>query len=371
MLKHLERVLKASTAFILRLLFRSGKPPAIQQSEIRSILVIRQHNQLGDMLCAVPLLRALREAFPRAFIALMTSPVNNEVMLNSRYVNEVMNFDKTVFTGIGILKFIGFVRGLRRKRFDLAVVPATVSTSFTSDLLAFLSGAQIRIGASSLDGNENPSGFFFNVPVELDWRTTPHRHQGLRNADILKPLSLKVEDLKSEIALKNNEVDDAKLFADKAKNGKSTSIAFHPGAGKVPNRWPAERFAALAGVLSKEFDTAIVITSGPMDVEPVRDMTSQLTVPYQLVEGQPVRVVASSLAAVDLLISNDTGIMHVGAAVGTPVLSLFGPTDPEQWAPSDGRSRYIRGKDERIDSIPVDEVLRVAREMLRAKAKSV
>jgi len=76
-------------------------------------------------------------------------------------------------------------------------------------------------------------------------------------------------------------------------------------------------------------------------------------------------MVASILSAADLLVTNDTGIMHVGGAVGAPVLSLFGPTDPYQWAPIGPVHRFIRAEDGNIDTIPIDEVLKHAREMLR------
>jgi ADP-heptose:LPS heptosyltransferase len=82
------------------------------------------------------------------------------------------------------------------------------------------------------------------------------------------------------------------------------------------------------------------------------------------VANKSIREVAAILSLARLVISNDTGIMHVAAAVGTPVLSLFGPTDPEQWAPIGTKHRYIVGKGGDIETIPVEEVLTVAREML-------
>ena len=106
----------------------------------------------------------------------MASPVNIEVMEHNRYVSEVINYDKANFLGRGWIK-LGttwtFIRKLRAGKYDVAIVPSTVSTSFTSDLLTFLSGARTRIGAGSIDGRENPSGFFFNVPIDLDWREEP------------------------------------------------------------------------------------------------------------------------------------------------------------------------------------------------------
>ena len=91
--------------------------------------------------------------------------------------------------------------------------------------------------------------------------------------------------------------------------------------------------------------------------------------PYNTLLNNRIRVVASILRYVDLVVSNDTGIMHVAAGVGTPVLSLFGPTEPRQWAPLGGIHRYIKSETRDISEIPVQDVIRVAREMLLASGR--
>lgn len=313
------------------------------------------------MLCIVPTLRALRARFPNAFIVLVASPINHEVMRNCRYVDEVMNFDKTR----GAMSIVAFVRNLRKQNFDLAIVPSTVSMSFTSQLFAFLSKAETRIGAASIGGEENPSAFFFNVAVELDWRAAPHRHQTLRNLDMLKPLAIFSDDLHLEITFDREETAMIERLKREKAERKKLVIGYHPGAGKTPNRWEANRFARVANTLAQEFDAATLITAGPMDDEPVYEMTKWLTVPYNLIKGKPIREVAVILSTVDLMITNDTGIMHVAGAIGVPVLSLFGPTDPEQWAPVETKNRWLKGEEGDINTISVEEVLRTSREMLK------
>jgi ADP-heptose:LPS heptosyltransferase len=102
-----------------------------------------------------------------------------------------------------------------------------------------------------------------------------------------------------------------------------------------------------------------------MDEQPIRMMIDKLNVSYELIENKSIRQVASILSHLNLVIANDTGIMHVAGAVGVPVLSLFGPTDPEQWTPKGKLNRYILGSDKSIASITVEQVVATAREMLR------
>jgi heptosyltransferase-2 len=366
-----ERRLRKILVVILRRVLSSRRAVFLTHADIRKIFVIRQHNQLGDMLCVVPLLRALKSKFPAAEVSLLASPVNAEVMFNNRYLNDVIVYDKREMLGkisLRVSKLLSFVRHLRSRRFDVVLVPSTVSTSFTSDLFAYLSGASVRIGASSIDGKDNPSGFFFTSAVTLDWRNTPHRHQTLRNLDIARELGAYTDDLTIEMSLTVQEREKGKAFVGKALGQKAVGIGFHPGAGKVPNRWPASRFADAANALAREFDARVFVTFGQMDDVPVQEMLSQLTVGCEVIKFMPVRIVASILAHLQLVITNDTGVMHVAAAVGVPVLSLFGPTDAEQWAPIGQDFRYISGSGGNIANIGVEEVLQKAREMLRARA---
>ena len=370
MLKALEKRAKHLLISLLRILFHSSPVSIPPPDTIKRILVVRQHNQLGDMLCVVPLLRGLRERFPSAYIALVASPANVEVVLNNRYLDEVINFDKREFLSkrrLHVGKLITFLKNLRRQHFDVAIVPSTVSLSFTSHLLAYLSKAPVRIGAGSIDGRENPSSFLLNTMVDLDWRSTPHRHQTLRNLDVTKPIGVHTETLVVELTLTEQEIEEGKRKYVKEKGTSTLAIGFHPGAGKKLNCWQAERFASVANQLSKEFAATVFVTAGPMDNVEINQMIAGLEVPYYLMKNLPLRFVASIISNITLFISNDTGLMHVSAAVGVPVLSLFGPTDPQQWAPIGSRHRYVVSKDGSMSSISIEEVLETARGMLCAR----
>jgi heptosyltransferase-2 len=113
-----------------------------------------------------------------------------------------------------------------------------------------------------------------------------------------------------------------------------------------------------------EFKGHAFVTKGDMDGEPVRLMLEGMRNTPTVIDGKPIREVAAILAQMDLVISNDTGIMHVAAAVGAPVLSLFGPTNPAQWAPVAERHRYLSAPSGDMTSISEEEVLNHARQML-------
>ena len=221
------------------------------------------------------------------------------------------------------------------------------------------------MGAGSIDGKDNPSGFFFTHPRFLDWRDRTNVHQVRRNLEIW-PEPLPTPDFTLEISLSEHKAIEGKSFVDNIKGGYTKVVVYHPGAGKTPNRWPAEWFARVANDLAETQKAVILITSGPMDKEPVGAMIAGLKADYHLVENEPIRRVAAILKSADIVVTNDTGIMHVAAGVGTPVLSLFGPTDPAQWAPIGSRHRYLQGEGGDIARIRVEDVLRNAGEMLEA-----
>lgn len=351
---------------ILKLFFITQREETLSPDSIKSILVVRQHDQLGDMLCVVPLLRALRNRYASAHITLVASPVNYEIMRNHPYTNEVLNYNKPLFFK-SPFAFVKFFRVLRTRPYNLAVVPSTVSISFTSNLISLISGAGIRIGPDALQGTPNTSKRCFTHTVLLDWKNEPRRHQTLRNLDILKPLQIEPGDCSLVIGLTKQEEEEAILFLKPIRKQFPLLIGIHPGAGKRENRWNAERFASIANRLHKELNAGIVITAGPMDDEPLKEILNHLSCPYTLIQNTPLRKVAALIDQLSLYITNDTGVMHIAGATRTNVLSLFGPTDPLQWAPIGSKNHYIGAKEGELRNLSVEEVFSMAELILKGK----
>ena len=137
-------------------------------------------------------------------------------------------------------------------------------------------------------------------------------------------------------------------------------VAIHPGSGAPRKNWPAARFAALAAQLAG--GRAFLLIEGPADAEAAAPASRlQGALPAR---DLPPRVLGAVLAHAGLYIGNDSGLSHLTAAWGAPVLALFGPTDPALWAPVGPRVAVLRAKDEKMESLQLDEVERAAKAIL-------
>lgn len=365
--KKSERLAKHTVRAILARLARGKNRRAdipIEDGAVKRVIVIRQHNQFGDVLCTVPLLRALRRKYRLEELAVVVSPQNIAALAGCPYATSLINYDKLSFYKKPSL-FLDFVKELR-KGYDLLLVPSNVSLSLTNDVMAFFVRAKLKLGPASLGSKSNRTGSVYDVPVELDWRGSLI-HQSYRNMKVASPLGIKMDADNGELEYRvdpKNEAD-AKEFVSRLSKDGAVRIALHAGAGKVPNRWNVSAFAALSRLLREKLHAEIFITEGPMDHDVIESLAGQLATPFVRIRNRAISFVAAVLKQMDLVVTNDTGIMHLAAAVGTPTLSLFGPTDPLQWAPRGKRNRFILGKGGDINTITVDRVFSSARKALQ------
>jgi heptosyltransferase-3 len=138
-------------------------------------------------------------------------------------------------------------------------------------------------------------------------------------------------------------------------------LAVHPGSGARRKNWPAERFASLVEHVAD--GRPFVLVEGPADAEAAAPAARLPSVVHA--RELPPRVLGAVLARAGLYVGNDSGISHLAAAWGAPVVTLFGPTDPAQWAPIGPRVRVMRSVDRTMEGLGTDEVVRAAREMLQ------
>lgn len=327
----------------------------IDPVSIKKVIVIRQHNQFGDVLCTVPLLRVLRKKFNLDELAVVVSPQNISAIAGCTYVTDLLNYDKLAFYRHPS-SFFQFIGKLRRK-YDLLIVPSNVSISLTNDIMAFFVNAKYKLGPGSLESKANRTSSVYDVAVNLDWENSL-AHQYYRNMKVAEPLGITRDDDEGglEYTVDPMTAADVRSMIERMGRGGVRKIAVHAGAGKPPNRWDVAAFAALSELLHDRLNADIFITEGPMDHEVIDQLAGILTVPFVRVRNRAIAFVAALLKQMDIVVTNDTGIMHLAAAVGTSTLSLFGPTDPLQWAPLGRNHKFILGRGGDINTIEVSKV---------------
>ncbi len=352
---------------ILEKIFAIPENTSLDIGSPNNFLIVRQHNQLGDLLAGVSLFRALKEKFPNSKITLIVSPFNSPGLIKNKFIDEIFIFDKKkIFIPFYLFNFFKILK----KEYDVAIVPVVVSISFTSNLIARLSNSKIRIGAKSLDGKKNKSAYLFDRRVNIDWRRHPDSNVSERSLDIIRPFGINTQNYRSEITFDEDDLKAAKDFFIKNKKfDDEILIGLHVGAGKIPNRWSLDKYAALMKQLSEKYKTNFYLTGSGADKEEIKYLTSKLKFEVGLFINKKIPEVAALISLSKLFISNDTGIMHVAGTTDTPQVSIFGPTNPFNWAPI-GQNKYFVRRSEFIDDVSVMDVFHICEMIITNKKNS-
>ena len=346
---------------------RKLEPPAviskINPDDVKNILIVRQHNQLGDMLCSLPLFAAIRKRFPKAHITLVASPINYEILFSdiNPYIDKVITYRKAPYKNLR-----DFYKELKNHDYQIGIVPSTVSISRTSHFINYFSGAKIRVGVKSIDDKINSVEYLLNVKSDFKWDYRK-LHQVERNLDVGRQIGCDLTEEEKKgvmIHLSEEEIIFARNFISENFPDKNKMIiSFHPGAGKIPNRWSKENFTELMKKLYVKYGCCILITSGMIDKEITDDIKNELesqAINCVVLENTPIRKVGAVIKMTQLYITNDTGTLHVAGGVDANVISLFGPTHGYEWAPSGENKIFIQSPTENINDITVDKVFETA-----------
>ncbi|MFC1717430.1 lipopolysaccharide heptosyltransferase II [Candidatus Poribacteria bacterium] len=275
---------------------------------------------IGDMVLLTPALRALRKKFPEARIEMLVNPLVYDLMERNPYLDEVIMYDKRG-EHRGIRQMRQMAKRLKAKQFDVAVI--LHPTSVRSAVLAFMAGIPKRTGT-----NLNARGPFLTTKIQRQIDI----HEVERYLDIVSPIAGTDDDGKLEFW---GIDEDAKEFAERILEGHTGPIiGVNPCTTWASKRWSVERFAALANTLSQRFGAFVLFTGGPSDTSLENEIMYQpLSQPLDLIGNTSLWQLGALIKRCDLYITCDSGPMHISAAVGTPTIALFGPTDPVRHGP--------------------------------------
>lgn len=331
-------------------------PEEVRAANPERILVVRQQNQMGDQLLAIPAYRAIKESVRGVELGVVTAPINRDVLLGNPYVDRVFTYNNRDLAGT-----IRMIRDIRRVRYDLVIVLHTVSFSFTSALIGLLSGSRIRVGSTSDPFGHDLSEAFYNLELPLPGASElAGMNEAEHNIYPLRVLGIDTRDLSPVIVPGPASESFAREFIARTTKAGRKRIVVHPGAGKAANVWPPSNFAEVANRLRDRIEFDLCVVRGPRDARAVEEFGRAVRAPYALLEGRPISDVAAVLRASDLVLCNDTGIMHVSSAVGAVTLAVFGPTDPVRWAPRSANLSVIRAPGGDLRELRPDSVLEKA-----------
>lgn len=364
-MNRLEKIIKNYALKLYRgfILEKDIDPAKINLSEIKTILLVIRH-MMGDMLCSLPMINSLRQAFPGAKIILITKESSRfeEIFHGCK-----MPVDEVQYYEHGMENYFNIVKYLREFKIDLAVVPSTVVFSGTNHFIAYYSRAKITAGVRSMDFVKNPVWYLLNVKNDFDWGVRK-THQIERNLDIIRQLNIQPLVTKVDIPLSEAGINYAeKFYSDNFPEPRKKVIGFHPGARKETNIWPAEKFAELAFRLKNDFDAEVLISEGPSDRKYTEDMTRILAEKFG-VSGCVIHKgsLAENAAVINMLslfITNDTGIMHIASGLKPPLVALFGETYAFEWGPLGENKFAVQSQDWNIKSINIDSVYSICKDI--------
>ncbi|MBI1747989.1 MAG: lipopolysaccharide heptosyltransferase II [Acidobacteria bacterium] len=312
------------------------------QSEIHRILV-RGTNWVGDSVMTIPALRALRRRFAEAEITLMVRPWVSDLFIGASFIDRVLLYDKNGphkgLRGLGCA-----VSMVRTKRFDMAIL---FQNALEAALIVHLAGIPQRVGYAT-DGRgwllTHKAGF---APA-LRGRHQIYYYLGILSgsglvesppwlaANFTPDISLAVTDEE----LKRVDILLGELGVDPSKR----LVGLNPGAYFGPaKRWTSDRYAALADCMIRDAHAEIVIFGSAGERRIAEEISSQMHYqPKSLAGRTTLRDLMAVLRRCRLLITNDSGPMHLAAALNVPQLAIFGSTDPGATGPYSTNATVIQ-----------------------------
>jgi heptosyltransferase-2 len=311
------------------------KPESIER------VVVRGANWVGDAAMTVPALRELRRVLPGAHLTLATRPWAEALFAGAEFVDEVIAVSDAKSSARSVW---ADARAWRSLRFDLAVL---FPNSFAPALAAALARVPVRIGYAT---QGRAALLTHPLPVP-EWRG--RRHEVFYYLNIIAGLErilrgstdIDKREPDSSLAVKEDARRDAlALLRESGATDSRPLVALCPGStNSRAKRWPSERFAALADMLAERAGAQVFLIGAREELD-ISEEVARLTRsrPHILTGKTNLAQTAALLSVADLLVTNDTGPAHVAAAVGCPVVVIFGPTNPETTRPFSASAEVVR-----------------------------
>lgn len=306
------------------------------KKESKKILIFNV-NWLGDVLFSTAAIRNIRRNFPQSYLACIVPSRCYPVLKGNPHLDEIIIFDEKD-RHRGVLAKLDFIRMLKKKKFDTVFL---LHRSFSRALISWLAGIRERIGYRT-----KKRSWLLTVKIPALKPEAMHRIDYYLN--ILEKAGLKVEDRYSEFSVsEEDEIFAEKFLSRNAAAASSFLVGINPGGNWLPKRWPKEYWAVLADRLISEFGAKVVITGSHQDLALAGSIKNLMREKPLIACGVfNIKQSAALFRRLDLLVSADSGPLHIANAVGTKkIIAIFGPTSSRITGPYPLNKVIILSKD--------------------------
>lgn len=293
-------------------------------------ILIIQYRPIGDVLLTTPVAEYLKKKYPNIKIDFLVFDKFYPILKNNPFINEVLRMKKV--SKKGLLNFIKYVmykikiiQRVRNENYDIILDYIGLPSSA---IICYLSGAKYTVGYKHL----RIRNIFYNMKAQHDKKT---KYTVSRKYDLLKPLGINANE--PVINTKLYLSDEEKLFADdffKTNGiGGQFNVLFSPGSPKIFRRWSVENYRDLGKMLINKYGAKILIQYGPGEKEYCERLKKSIGMESILLPKTTIMQMAAIIKNVSLGIFNCGGVKHIGIAVGTPSITIFGKSNPDNWHP--------------------------------------
>jgi lipopolysaccharide heptosyltransferase II len=305
--------------FSPRFLFRRN--PEINSEEIREILVIRTA-YIGDAVMTLPALRPLKDKFKNARITFLTSKAAGELLKGNPNIDEIMTFNPFWFYETGKEEYLEFMRKIRKKSFDLVIE----ARGDIRELMLIVWPLKARHRVSYKVGG---GGYLLTHVVPYPGL----KHKVQYHLDMARYLGARVGGIDWGVYLTDEE--NARVHEMLIKHGiGGRFIAAHPGTRLALKRWRTDRYVALYDKIINKYEIPLLLLGTGEEKPYVDGIVEKMEhAPVNLAGETNIRELAGIINKALLFVSNDSGPMHIAAAVRTPAVAVFGPSKSVETGP--------------------------------------
>jgi lipopolysaccharide heptosyltransferase I len=295
----------------------------------RRVLIIKP-SAIGDIVHALPVLPPLRRRWPEANICWLVTPSCADLVLRHPLLDEAILFERGRFghgwrNPAALWDLAGFMWQLRQRRFDLVI---DLQGLFRSAWIARASGAPRRLGFSNA---RELAPLFYTDRVDCSWELD---HAVERYLKIASALGCGDGPVEFPLAVDD---EDRRYVEQWIPPGTDFAVLL-PGTNWATKQWPVQRYAQLVAPLKERFGLECAVAGAAGDAE----LTRQIPARFDVTGKMNLRQLVALLERAKLVVGNDTGPMHMAAALGIPLVAPYGPTDPARTGPFQRQESVVR-----------------------------